>query len=168
MGWQILAFLKKDMNLKLIFLILALIIAIAGFSIFYQNKFKGISTDYENKTQQLEKITAKAVSEEAKVQEISQQQENIKQDKEALESRYNEITSENQALKKDLDSIRLELEKTKSELADKTSMFNLLQTRFDQVEGSLIKANDEISMLSAKVKELCSELESAGKSNDEC
>ena len=162
------AFLKKDINLRLIFLILALIITITGFSIFYQNKFKNISTDYENKTKQLEKITAKAVSEESKSQELSQQQENIRQDKEALESRYNEITSENQAPKKDLDSIRLELGRTKSELADKTSMFSLLQTRFDQVEESLVKANDEISRLSAKVKELCSELESAGGSNDEC
>ncbi|MBI2135434.1 hypothetical protein HYU09_05570, partial [Candidatus Woesearchaeota archaeon] len=121
------AFLKKDVNLRLIFLILALIITITVFSIFYQDKFKSISSDYENKTNQLEKITAKAVSDEIKVQEISQQQENIRQDKETLEKGYNDLKSENQALKEDIASISLELQATKSELQEKTNNFNLLQ-----------------------------------------
>jgi hypothetical protein len=56
------------MNLRLVFIILLLAIAIASFSIFYQNKFSDITTEFNNKSLELEKITAKAISEEAKVQ----------------------------------------------------------------------------------------------------
>ena len=54
-------FLKRDVNIKLVLIIVVLVAAIAVFSAFYQTKFKNISIDYENKTKQLEKITAKAV-----------------------------------------------------------------------------------------------------------
>ena len=67
-GWQALV-LKRDINLKLIFVILILILAIVSFSTFYQNKFKNISENYNDKAKQLEKITAKAVSEESKAEE---------------------------------------------------------------------------------------------------
>ena len=168
-------FLKKDINLKLIFLIVVLVITIAIFTIVYQSKLENISTGYKNKSEQLAKITTKAISEEAKVYEISEIQEKIKKDKETLEIGYNELKTENQALERnniilqdELSSIKFELEKTKSELNNKKNKFELLQTRFNQVEESLIKANDEISRLAARVRKLCSELRNAGGSDDEC
>ena len=162
------AFLKKDMNLKLVFLILALVVAIAIFSTFYQTKLKDISTEYENKTEALEKITAKAVSEEAKVQEISQISEKVQKDKGAIEKSYTELKNENEALKTDKNNLQEELAKTKSELQDKIDKFNLLQNRFNQVEESLIEANDEISRLAAKIRNLCKQLQESGRSGEGC
>jgi chromosome segregation ATPase len=168
-------FLKRDMNLKLIFMILILIIAITGFSIFYKFKLENVSIEYENKSKQLEEITAKAISEEAKIQEISQSKETLSNDKAVLEEGYSSLNNENQELKKEktileeeIASVKLELGKTKSELKEKVNNFNLLQARFDQIEGSLVKANDEVSSLAAKVNDLCKELEAAGGNDDEC
>lgn len=162
------SFLKKDMNMKLIFMITILIIAFAGFSSIYEHKLRSASDEYENKTKHLEAITAKLISEESKSEKISQQKDIAKEDREAMEKSFTDLKNENQALKDDLDTIKSELEQVKSELADKISKFNLLQNRFSQVENSLIEANNEISRLSVRVKELCNKLEDAGGSDEEC
>ena len=161
-------FFKKDMNLRLVFFIMVLVIAFAVFTAVYQNKLESISLEYENKSQELEKITARLISEETKMQEISRLQEKAQEDKEVIEGGFNDFRDENEKLQKDLTSIRIELEKTKSELQDKTNKFNLLQMRFDQVEDSLIKANNDLSRLSARVNELCDKLQNAGGSDEDC
>jgi len=163
-----LAFLKKDMNHELLFIIIILVIGFAAFTAIYQNNIEGISSEYENKSKELEKITARLISEEARMQEISRLQEKAQEDKEAIEGGFNDFRDENEKLQKDLTSIRIELEKTKSELQDKANKFNLLQLRFDQVEDSLIKANNDLSRLSARVNELCNKLLSAGGSDEDC
>jgi len=61
-----LAFLKKDMNMKLILMIMLLIVAFMAFSSIYEHRLRSVSDEYENKTKQLEAITAKLVSEEFK------------------------------------------------------------------------------------------------------
>ena len=162
------AFLKKDMNHELLFIIIILVIGFAAFTAIYQNNIEGISSEYENKSKELEKITARLISEEARMQEISRLQEKAQEDKEAIEGGFNDFRDENEKLQKDLTSIRIELEKTKSELQDKANKFNLLQLRFDQVEDSLIKANNDLSRLSARVNELCNKLLSAGGSDEDC
>ena len=156
------------MNHELLFIIIILVIGFAAFTAIYQNNIEGISSEYENKSKELEKITARLISEEARMQEISRLQEKAQEDKEAIEGGFNDFRDENEKLQKDLASIRIELENTKSELQDKTNKFNLLQMRFDQVEDSLIKANNDLSRLSARVNELCDNLESAGGSDEDC
>ena len=161
-------FLKRDVNIKLVLIIVVLVAAIAVFSAFYQTKFKNISIDYENKTKQLEKITAKAVFGETKSFELAQQQDNIKKDKEALEQNYKSIDTENRGLKNELASTAAELAITKSQLSEARAKFDILQGRFNEVDQSLVNANDDISRLSFRVKELCKELENAGGSDGEC
>ena len=156
------------MNHELLFIIIILVIGFAAFTAIYQNNIEGISSEYENKSKELEKITARLISEEARMQEISRLQEKAQEDKEAIEGGFNDFRDENEKLQKDLTSIRIELEKTKSELQDKANKFNLLQLRFDQVEDSLIKANNDLSRLSARVNELCDKLQNAGGSDEDC
>ena len=156
------------MNHELLFIIIILVIGFAAFTAIYQNNIEGISSEYENKSKELEKITARLISEEARMQEISRLQEKAQEDKEAIEGGFNDFRDENEKLQKDLASIRIELENTKSELQDKTNKFNLLQMRFDQVEDSLVQANNDISKLSERVNELCDNLESAGGSDEDC
>jgi len=143
----------------------------AGFSAYYQGTLKNISTEYDKNSEQLEKITARLVSEEARSNETLQLKETVQRDKEALEGNYNEIKNENQVLKKEktaleqeISSTKSELSKTESELQTKKSEFDILKGKFQQVQNSLIEANDEISRLITRVRELCS----SGCSDDEC
>jgi len=166
-----LKFLKKDMNKILLLLVLVPLLLFAGFSAYYQGTLKNISTEYSKNTEQLEKITARLVSEETKSNETLQLKETVQKDKETLEGNYNEIKNENQALKKekaaleqDLISTKSELSKTESELQTKKSEFDILKGKFQQIQNSLIEANDQISRLISRVSELCS----SECSDDEC
>ena len=42
------SFMKKDVNLGLLVLIVASIVLFAGFSVYYQSTFRDISMDYKN------------------------------------------------------------------------------------------------------------------------
>ena len=57
------------MNTKLVFAIAVLLLLFTGFSIYYQKNLRDIFTEYNEKRQELETITAKLVSEEAKAEE---------------------------------------------------------------------------------------------------
>jgi len=163
-----LKFLKKDVNLKLIFSIIVLLLLFTGFSVYYQKNLQNIKKEYNEKKEELESITAKLVSEEAKANEISQIKEKAQKDREYLEKGFNELKNENEVLEKELSSAKSELERAKAELQDKTNKLNLLQERFNHVEQSLIKANGEISRLAARANELCEKLETAGGSDEGC
>lgn len=162
------AFLKKDMNRELLSVIIITIVAFAIFTVVYQTNLDNIYSEYENKSKEFEKITARLISEEAKLQKISQLQENAQKDKGAIEASFNNFRDENEKLQKDLASIRVELQTAKGELQGKTNEFNLLQNRFYNVEQSLIGANSQISRLSVRVKELCNKLLDAGGSDEDC
>ena len=75
------------MDFKLILMILALIIAFAGFSSIYEHRLRSMSTEYENKSQELEKITARLISEEEKLQKMKGWENRYKKAKEEF-SRY--------------------------------------------------------------------------------
>ena len=95
------------MNHELLFIIIILVIGFAAFTAIYQNNIEGISSEYENKSKELEKITARLISEEARMQEISRLQEKAQEDKEAIEGGFNDFRDENEKLQKDLTSIRI-------------------------------------------------------------
>ena len=159
------------MNKTLLFLVLVPLILFAGFSAYYQETLKNISTEYGQNREQLEKVTGELILEETKANESLQVKETVQKDKEVLEKGFNELKNENLVLKKEkssleqeLISVKSELQKTKSEVQEEKEKFNLLKLRFDAVEKGLIKANEEISRLIARIKELCS----SGCSDDQC
>lgn len=161
-------FLKNDLNLKLIFSIALLLLLFAGFSAYYQKTLINITSEYNEKNAQFEEVTAMFVAEETKAEEISKLNEKSQKDKEFLETGYNDLNNENQVLKKDLEATISELTKTESELAEKKNNFDLLQSRFQSVERSLISANEDLSRLSARIGDLCNELKSAGIDSKDC
>ena len=51
------AFMKKDVNLGLLVLIIVSIILFSGFTVYYQTAFRDISLEYETKLGQLNDVT---------------------------------------------------------------------------------------------------------------
>ena len=97
-------FLKADINLGLLALILAILIVFVSFNVYYQNKIKDMQKDYDKKIGNLNAIEEKLLSKEKKLNEISELKETIKKDKETLEIGYLSLLSENQNLKEDSDT----------------------------------------------------------------
>ena len=82
-------------------MIMLLIVAFMVFSSIYEHRLRSVSDEYENKTKQLEAITAKLVSEESKSEKISEQKEIAKEDREAMEKSFTDLKNEKESIEEE-------------------------------------------------------------------
>lgn len=158
--------IKKDINKILLFLTIVPILLFLSFSIYYENKLKNISIEYNKSQEKLKETAGNAVLEISN--ETFQLKESFQKDKEFFEEKYNNLNSENEELKRQRDMLQSQLNSMKSELEDINDKFNILQSRFQEVQNTLIKANEQISSLTARVNELCRKLKEAGGDDEKC
>lgn len=118
------------------------LILFVWFSNYYYTSLKNITVEY-NKTNAAGNVVA--------IESYS-----FQKDKEILEKSYSELRSDNDALRK-------ENERLKSESETSRSNFEKIYSRFQEVQNALIKANDDLSRLSAKNRELCQRLKEKGE-----
>lgn len=142
--------IKRDVNRTLLFLVLVPIILFISFSTYYDNKLKNLSVESDKSREIL--ATGQAVFAEANY--------SLKED--FFEERYSSLDSENEGLKQDRLKMEQELALTKSELQNLNDKFSRIQQQFQQVQNSLIQANEQISSLIFKNHELCRKLKEKG------
>ena len=162
------AFMKKDVNLGLLVLIIASIILFSGFTVYYQTTFKDVSLEYQNKLEQLSTVTQELATQKQALNETYSLRIKAEQDKETLDARYKDVSDENE-------NLRSELISTKSELAEKKVKLTATENLLSQTQASLSAANSEISSLKSRVSNLkedidriCTKLSAAGGSDSEC
>ncbi|MBI4143503.1 hypothetical protein HY487_01315 [Candidatus Woesearchaeota archaeon] len=126
---------------------------------YYENALKNISIRYDKSLDKLQIATGKAILEN----EAVQLKETYQKDKEFFEEKYYDLSTENEALIIEKEKLQAELNYEKSEIEGQKARFDKLQQQFQQVQNSLIKANEEISRLIAKNQELCRKLEEKGE-----
>ena len=142
--------IKKDINTMLLSMIMVLIVAFTSITAYYNYKLDVITLEYNSN---LQEITGKAVLQ--KQNETVVLKESTKHDKEMLEQGYSSLKFENENLKAEKAGMESELNSAISGLEEQRNKFNILETRFREVQDSLSKANDEISRLIAMNKGLC-------------
>ena len=126
----------------------------------YENRINDIASEYDNKAA---KLARKII-----FNQTAQAKETALEGKEALEKRYYDLKAENEALTGERDGLQAELSTLKGEFESANDKFNRLQSRFQQVQNSLIKSNEEIGSLIARVSRLCSGLKASGSNDEEC
>ncbi len=169
------SFMKKDVNLGLLVLIVASIALFAGFSVYYQSTFRDISMDYKNKLNNLSKVTQELGIQKQKLNETYSMRVKAEQDIKTLDKNYREINDENEKLNSDNTNLRLEVSSTKSELGEKSARLEATQSLLTQTQSSLSAANSKITSLTTRVsnlegdiKGLCTKLIAAGGSDSDC
>lgn len=130
---------KKDVNKVLLLLVLVPLILFVWFSNYYYTSLQNITAEF-NETKAAGNII---------------QSDSFQKDREVLDKSYSELRNENDALRK-------ENERLKSQLDRKSADFSIIQDRYVDIQSSLINANDDLSRLSAKNKELCQNLKEKG------
>jgi len=169
------AFMKRDVNIGLLILIIASIILFSGFSVYYQTTFKGVSLEYQQKLNQLGQVTQELATQKQALNETYSLRKKAETDKEALDVRYNDVRGENERISADNTNLRSEVSSTKSQLGEKTAQLDATKNLLSQTQASLSAANSEISSLKAKrdrleddVNRICTKLIAAGGSDSDC
>lgn len=164
------AFMKKDVNLGLLVLIIASIIMFSGFSVYYQTTFKDVSLEYKEKLEQLGKVTTELSTQKQALNETYSLRIKAEQDKKTLDSRYNEVRDENSNLLADNSNLRSEVSSTKSELGEKSAQLSATQSLLANVQSELSSEKSKVSSLNSKLDDVCDDYTTlnGGVEHDRC
>ena len=131
------AFMKRDVNIGLLILIIAAVIVFSSFSVYYQSTFKNVSLDYQNKLEQLGQVTAELSKQKQELNQTYSLRVKAEEDRKTLDVKYTEVRDENQQLSGDNTNLRSEVSSTKNQLVEaqielQNTKVNLAQAEIDR------------------------------------
>ena len=149
--------MQKDINKRLLILVIVLLVLLTSFTIYYTVTFTNLLNRFNKNQEIFGELTANAIIDQFN-------KTSVQTYKDYLERKYNDLSTVNQKLKDEIINLKSEIIILKSQLEYQkakdigpTEQFRLFQSK-----------NDEISRLNGKVKELCSEFQARNITNKDC
>src|SRR3989338_7709815 len=139
------AFMKKDVNLGLLLLIVAAILTFSGFTVYYQTSFKNLSKTYTNQLQELGKVTKDLEAKRGQLNETSVQLQLKQQKEEDLSKKFVDPKSERDQLEDDKNKLTAELVNTKSQLAAASAELTSTKNTLSQTLADLAKKTADLA-----------------------
>ena len=161
------AFMKRDVNIGLLILIIAAVIVFSSFSVYYQSTFKNVSLEYQNKLEQLGKITTELSKQKQELNQTSSLRVKAEEDRKTLDVKYTEVRDENQQLSGDNTNLRLEVASAKSELSEKTVQLEATQNLLASTQSELGTVKAQRDNYKNRLEDVCSTF-AEGQEPDEC
>jgi len=169
------AFMKKNVNLGLLVLIIASLVLFTGFAVYYQITLKGISLEYNTKLTELQKVTKELGLQKQALNETYELKTKAETDRSALDSKYKDISDENLQFQRDNTNLRVEVTQTKSELGAAQVELENKKVILAQVQQDLASEKSQTTSLKSKVggleddiDRICTKLIAAGGSDSDC
>ena len=163
------AFMKRNVNLGLLFLIVASLVLFTGFSVYYQTTLKDITLEYNTKLKDLQKVTKELGLQKTALNETYELKIKAERDRSALDSQYRDISDENLQLEKDKTGLMVEVAQTKSELGAAQTELESKKTLLAKTQADLSAANSKISSLKDDIEDLCASIgDPEGLIHEEC
>ena len=91
--------LKKDIDLRLLFLVLSVLLVFVVSSIYYHLSLNSMQKDYDGKVARLEEIETQLILQDKRLRELTRTKNAVVEDKESLEINYDSMKNEYQFLK---------------------------------------------------------------------
>ena len=164
------SFMKRDVNLGLLILIIVSIVLFSGFSVYYETSFKDVSLEYQEKLEQLSQVTKELVTKRQELNETYSLRVKAEQDKQTLDARYNEVRGENDQLSTDNTNLRSEVINIKSDLAEKSAQLDVTRSLLAQTQSQLSSAKAERDKYRSRWDTVCDAYTSlnGGVEHDKC
>ena len=155
-------FIQKDINKRLLVLVIVLLILLSGITIYYEVALRHVLNKYNKDHEIYGEFTANIVINE--VNKTSNLKENVQKYKEYLEKKYDDLNTVNDNLRKEIGNLKSELNLVKSQIdyqkareVGPTEQFRLFQSK-----------NDEISKLKMTINGLCLKFAAYNVSDTNC
>ena len=91
--------LKKDIDLRLLFLVLSVLLIFVVSSIYYHISLNNIQNNYDEKVARLEEIEKRLIIQDKRLKELTKVKNVVEEDKESLEKNYDSMKNENNVLR---------------------------------------------------------------------
>ena len=155
------AFMKRDVNLGLLFLIVAALLMFSGFTVYYQTTFKNISGNYDQKLKELEMVTKELDSKRGQLNDTSVQLQLRKQQEVSLSEKFTDVRTEKEQLETDKAKLQTELISTSGQLAS-------AKTELESAKTNLAAKEQQIASLSKQIVNLKDDIEDLENDLAEC
>lgn len=146
------AFMKKDVNLGLLLLIVAAILTFSGFTVYYQTSFKNLSKTYQTQLKDLEKVTKDLEAKRGQLNETSIQLQLKQQKEEDLSKKFVDTKSERDQLEDDKNKLTAEVASTKGQLAAASAELASTKNTLSQTLADLAKKTADLANALSDVK----------------
>ncbi len=141
------AYMKRNVNFGFFLLLVAVLISLAGLSLYYQATFKDLYMDYQMRIEDLKNVSSTLGTEKAKLEQTSQQL-TIKEEREKeLSTQYTELRTEKEKLEDDKAKLQTQLTAKTNELKLKKAELFTVQAELGTTKTSLTAAQTTISGL---------------------
>ena len=163
-------FMKHDVNIVLLFLIVVSILVFSGFTVYYQTTFKDVSLEYKEKLEQLQKVTSDLSTQKQQLNETYALRVKAEQDKRALDQSYKDLSDERNQLESDKASLQTELITTKGDLAEKGAQLQSTQNQLASTVAELGSVKAQRDSYKADLAEVCNDYTTlnSGTKHEEC
>ena len=138
------AFMRRDVNLGLLLLIVAALLMFSGFTVYYQTTFKNVSKNYETKLNELDKITKELETKRTELNQTSVQLQLNKQKESDLSSKFVDTKSERDQLEADKKKLEVDLASTKADLAATSTKLADTQEKLAEQVSLVTSLNAEV------------------------
>lgn len=163
------AFMKKDVNVVLLVLIVVAILGFSGFTVYYQTTFKDVSLEYKNKLEQLQKVTSDLSVQKQQLNETYSLRVKAEKDKKALDQSYKDLSDERNQLEDDKSRLEVELINTKNDLGEKAAQLQATQNQLASTQAELGSVKARKDTLENDLKKVCDAYKvETGKVHEEC
>ena len=144
------AYMKRNVNLGLLFLIVATLIAFAGFATYYQTTFFNLSTSYEEKLGKIDTLAETLSVEKTKLNQTSYQLQVKAEREKDLSSKYDSLREVKEQLELDKALLQSELTTTKSTLSSTKAELSATQSSLTVAQNTITEKESEISSLKSQ------------------
>ncbi len=132
------AIMKKDVNFVFFILIIATVVAFAGFTAYYQVSFRNINEEYDTKLAELNSVTKDLLEKKSILLQTNIELDTTKKGREELGARYDDLKTERDTLEDERNTFRDNLYATRSELTQTKSQ---LETTTVQLAAKTAEAS---------------------------
>ena len=132
------AIMKKDVNFVFFILIIATVVAFAGFTAYYQVSFRNINEEYDTKLAELNSVTKDLLEKKSILLQTNIELDTTKKGREELGEKYDDLKTERDTLEDERNTFRDNLFATRSELTQTKSQ---LETTTVQLAAKTAEAS---------------------------
>jgi chromosome segregation ATPase len=148
------AYLKKNVNMLLLLLIVAVLGSLIGLTAYYQSSYSNISVSYGETIEQVNLLTKNLTLNRMALNNTLSELKIKSEDKSRLDRLYGELSSENEQLTQDLSNALQELSRTKADLATAQRNLFLAQEEITRKTNAIENYKKKVDELEEEISDL--------------
>lgn len=160
------SYLKKNVNAFMILLLITVLVALVGVTVYFQITYRDLSGAYEDKVEKLDDISARVTTQASELNRTRTTLRIQEEDTEQYEELYGDLSDENIKITLDLASVRNELTQAirdlgqaRNDITNKDAEIAAKKSQISRLNNEIEDLERDVNILDDDRDDLCAILE---------